>query len=157
MWAIDTVNPNAWSSGAIYMESSAADIIFTQEVKVPQGYLQDQAEQAARNSKWSLSIEPCEATQLGGRSAGTSVAVRSFIGMSEPLAVTASKHLHAPGRFCMKRVSAMGKGGVHVGTPYLHSMVGKGGVRAKCNLDLLDSMAFTISGLVGPWILGGGI
>ena len=29
------------------------------------------------------------------------------------------------------------------------------GIAAKCNLDLLDSMAFTLSGLVGPWILGG--
>ncbi len=49
----------------------------------------------------------------------------------------------------------MGKGGVHMGTPYMFSMVGKGGIQAKCNLDLLDSMAFTLSGLVGPWILGG--
>ena len=55
----------------------------------------------------------------------------------------------------MKRVSAMGKGGVHCGTPYMFSMVGQGGIKAKCNLDLLDSMAFTLSGLVGPWILGG--
>ena len=129
MWAIDTVNPNSWSSGAMsgamYMELSAADVILTQEVKMPHGYLRDQAEQAARNSKWSLAIEPCEVTQLGGHSAGTSVAVRSFIGMSEPVAVTASKHLHAQGHFSMKRVSAMGKGGVHCGTPYLHSMVGK--------------------------------
>ena len=49
----------------------------------------------------------------------------------------------------------MGKGGVHCGTPYLHSMIGKGGVRAKCNIDLLDSIAFTFSELVGPWMLGG--
>ena len=49
----------------------------------------------------------------------------------------------------------MGKGGVHCRTPYMYSMVRQGGIRAKCNLDLLDSMAFTISGLVGPWILGG--
>ena len=34
-------------------------------------------------------------------------------------------------------------------------MVDKGGVSAQCNLDLLDSMAFTILGLVGPWIIGG--
>ena len=75
--------------------------------------------------------------------------------MSEPVAVTESKHLHAQGHFCMKRASAMGKGGMHLGSPYLYSMVGKGGIRAKCNLDLLDSMAFTISGLVGPWMIGG--
>ena len=75
--------------------------------------------------------------------------------MTEPAAVTASKHLHDQGHFAMKRISAMGKGGVHVGSMYLYSMVGKGGVQAKCNLDLLDSVAFTLSGLVGPWIIGG--
>ena len=52
-------------TGALYMELSAADIILTQEVKAPQGHLQYQAEQAARNLKWSLAIEPCEVTQLG--------------------------------------------------------------------------------------------
>ena len=111
------------------MEASAADIILTQELKIPHGYPQRQAKQTARNSKWSLSLEPCEVSQLGGNSVGTSVAVRSFIGMSEPAAVTASKHLHAPGHFCMKRVSAMGKGGVHCGTPYMFSMVGQGDQR----------------------------
>jgi len=49
----------------------------------------------------------------------------------------------------------MGEGGVHCGSPYLYSMVGKGGIQAQCNLDMLDSMAFTLNGLVGPWILGG--
>ena len=34
-------------------------------------------------------------------------------------------------------------------------MLGKGGVGTKCNLDLLDTIAFTLGGLVGPWILGG--
>ena len=42
-----------------------------------------------------------------------------------------------------------------MGSVYLYSMIGKGGVQAKCNLDLLDSIAFTLSGLVGPWCLGG--
>ena len=88
-WAIDTVNPNSWQAGSSYMEASAADVIRTQELKVPDGYPREQAEQTARNSKWSLAIEPCLVSKLGGRSAGTSVAVRSFIGMSEPTAVTA--------------------------------------------------------------------
>jgi hypothetical protein len=154
-WAIDTVNPNCWKSGAAYMEGSAADIIFTQELKVPDGHLRDQAEQTARNAKWSLAIEPCHVSPLGGHSAGTSVAVRSFIGMSKPLVVKESEHLHPTGHFCMRRVAAMGEGGVDCGSPYLYSMVGKGGITAQCNLDMLDSMAFTILGLVGPWIIGG--
>ena len=126
-WAIDTVNPNAWQAGAGYMETTAADIVLTQEVKIPDGHLRLQAEQSARNAKWSLAIEPCNVSNLGGMSAGTAVAVRSFIGMSEAEAVTGTKHLHAQGHFCMKRVSAMGKGGVHCDTPYMFSMVGQGG------------------------------
>jgi hypothetical protein len=42
-----------------------------------------------------------------------------------------------------------------LGSPYLFSMRGRGGIKAQCNLDMLDSMAFTLNGLVGPWILGG--
>ena len=36
-WAVDTINPNAWAAGADYMARSAADVILTQEVKVPAG------------------------------------------------------------------------------------------------------------------------
>ena len=91
------------------METTAADIILTQEVKIPDGHSRMQAEQSARNAKWSLAIEPCHVSNLGGMSAGTAVVVRSVIGMSEATSVTASKRLHAQGHFCMKRVSAMGK------------------------------------------------
>ena len=102
--------------------------------------------------QWKLATEPCLVTGRGGNSAGTAVATRSYIGMSVPKAVEASQGLHAKGHFAMKRVAAMGKGGVHCGSAYLFSGVG---VAAKCNLDLLDTMAFTLSGLVGLWILGG--
>ena len=46
----------------------------------------------------------------------------------------------------------MGKGGVHCGSAYLFSGVG---IAAACNLDLLDTIAFTLAGLIGPWMLGG--
>ena len=152
LFAIDTVNPNAWGAGADYMNRSAADVILVQEVKLPAGDPCSSAEQTARNAKWKLSIEPCLVTAKGGRSAGTAVATRSYIGMSVPKAVEASQDLHAKGHFGMRRVAAMGKGGVRCGSAYLYSGVG---VAAKCNLDLLDTIAFTISGLVGPWIIGG--
>ena len=152
LFAIDTVNPNAWGAGADYMNRSAADVILVQEVKLPAGDPCSNAEQTARNAKWKLSIEPCLVTAKGGRSAGTAIATRSYIGMSVPKAVEASQDLHAKGHFGMRRVAAMGKGGVHCGSAYLYSGVG---VAAKCNLDVLDTIAFTISGLVGPWIIGG--
>ena len=75
--------------------------------------------------------------------------------MSHSLVAKESQHLHPPGHFCMRRVAAMGEGGVHFGSPHLFSMRGQGGIKAQCNLDMLDSMAFTLNGLVGPWILGG--
>ena len=52
----------------------------------------------------------------------------------------------------MKRVSAVLKGGFHLGTAYLNDTVG---VLAKCNLDLLESMACTLDGLTGPFVVGG--
>ena len=48
----------------------------------------------------------------------------------------------------------MGKGGMHCGTPYMYCGVG---IDAKGNLDLFEYMAFTLSNLTGPWIVGGGL
>ena len=45
----------------------------------------------------------------------------------------------------------VGEGGVHLGSIYLVSEVG---VTAKCNLDILESVAFTINSLEGGWIVG---
>ena len=134
------------------MSRTAADILLVQEVKLPEGDPCDAAEQAAGNATWKLATEPCLITAKGGRSAGTAVASRNCIGMSVPKAVETSQELHATGHFAMRRVVAMGKGGVHCGSAYLFS---EGCVAAKWNLDLLDTMAFTISGLIGPWIIGG--
>ena len=55
----------------------------------------------------------------------------------------------------MRRVSAMGEGGVHIGSIYL---VSQAGVTAKCNLDLLETVAFTVNAvnaLIGGWVIGG--
>ena len=52
----------------------------------------------------------------------------------------------------MKRASAMGKGGIHLGSVYCNRTVG---ITVKCNLDLLESVAFTLRGLTGPFIIGG--
>ena len=49
----------------------------------------------------------------------------------------------------------MGKGGIHCGSIYCFSEVNTGGIDAQSNVDLLNSAAFTINSLVGPWIVGG--
>ena len=64
-----------------------------QELKIPEGHLLDQAEQTARNAKWSMAIEPCFVSAVDGHSAGTSVAVRNHIGMSQSLVALSLIHI----------------------------------------------------------------
>ena len=155
-WAVDTNNPNSWQTGgSAYVAESTADVILTQEVKIAEGYPQEAAEQAARTAKWKVSIEPCLITAAGGKSAGTAVATRSYIGMSTPKAVATSQHLHPQGHLAIRRVAAMGRGGVHIGSIYCFSEANEGGIHSESNLGLLKSAAFTINSLVGPWIVGG--
>ena len=63
--AIDAVNPNAWSAGADYMHRTTADVVLTQEVRLPEGEPCRAAEQAARNAKSRLATEPCLVTGRG--------------------------------------------------------------------------------------------
>ena len=51
-------------------------------------------------------------------------------------------------------VSAVVRGGFHLGSVYLVSSIG---VKAKRNMDLLESIATTLKTLAGRWILGGGL
>ena len=151
-WAVDTVNPNVWSTATSYLATITADIALVQEAKVEDGYDREAAEQAARFNRWNVPIEPCLVTKAGGKSAGAAVGTKSFIGMSIPEAVKEAQHLHPKGRFCMRRVAAMAKGGVHCGSIYLYDGFG---ITAKCNLDFLEGVGHTSSKLVGAWCIGG--
>ena len=123
------------------MHRTAADVVLTQEVKLPAGYPKDAAEQAARIKKWNLAVGACHVTAVGGKSAGFAIATRCFIGMSSSKVVDESQKLHQPGHFGMKHVGALGRGGCHLGSAYCTSMVGQGGITAKCNLDCWRPLA----------------
>ena len=129
------------------MHRTAADVVLAHEVKLPAGYPKDAAEQAARSKKWNLAVEACYVTAVGGKSAGVAIATRCFIGMSSSKVFDESQRLHQPGHFRIKHVGALGRGGSHFGSVYCTSMVGQGGITAKCNLDLLETIAFTLFGL----------
>ena len=137
------------------MHRTAADVVLTLEVKLLAGYPKDVAEQAARRKKWNLAVEACHVTAVGGKSAGVAIATRCFIGMSSSKVVDESQKLHQPGHFGMKHVGALGRGGCHFGSVYFTSMVGQGGITAKWNLDLLETIALTLFVLKGAWIIGG--
>ena len=123
-----------------------------QETRVADGDTLRAAEQTARISKWNLSLAPCRVTECGGKSAGVAVATKSHIGMAVTEPGKLSQGLHQQGRFAIRRVGAICRGGLHLGSTYLTSGVG---VEAKCNLDHLQTMAHTLNGLVGPWCVGG--
>ena len=54
------------------------------------------------------------------------------------------------GRFTVKHIGAVCKGGLHVASAYLYSWLG---VKHKLNLDLLQAIAGVLSTLKGPWVL----
>ena len=123
-----------------------------QEAKVEAGRHTAEAEQSVRSGKWTASLEPCVVSQGGGKSAGVAVAVRSHIGLSKPAPMEIAQPYLTEGRFIMRRVGAMMKGGEHVGSLYLKDMVGP---TAKCNLDTLHFVTLALRGFQGPWCIGG--
>ena len=123
-----------------------------QETKVPTGQQQDEAEQTARNSRWNASLQACSVSAVGGKSAGVAVAVRTEVGLAQPAVTIDNATGPEPSRVGIRRIGAVCPGGLHVGSCYLTSAVG---VTASCNLKLLESLAFVLSRIRGPWVLAG--
>ena len=148
LWAVETANPNAWSGATEHLNSSAADFMAIQETKV-EGDAVDDAENTARNLGWAASISPCLQGAGGGKSAGVAVACRQHIGMS-----TSCEEEDLPkslqGRFAVKHIGAMCKGGFHLASGYLHSSLG---IKHKHNMDWLQDASVVLKTLNGPWIL----
>ena len=153
LWAVDTINPNAWPGTMEYLRISAADFVATQECRVRQLHCGDK-EASARSDKWSMSVAPCVVTAAGSTSAGVAVGARSHIGVALPAAGDDNICPTSPlaGRFRLRRIGAVCRGGFHLGSVYLHDTVG---VAATCNLDLLQAIAAELSLVSGGWILGG--
>ena len=69
LWAIDSVNPNAWAGAEEYLSGSGADFAGVQETKVDAAGLVDK-EATSRNIGWSASLRECVLGPGGGNSAG---------------------------------------------------------------------------------------
>ena len=54
------------------------------------------------------------------------------------------------GRFMVKHIGAMCKGGFHLASGYLHSSLG---IKHKKNLDWLQDASVVLKTLHGPWVL----
>jgi endonuclease/exonuclease/phosphatase family metal-dependent hydrolase len=150
LWAIDTVNPNAWAGLTEYIGLSSANMVVGQEAKqLDEETMEGEATMRAKG--WKAMVEPCCSTELEGKSAGVAVAVRKHIGMSRSMPIE-TVPMAFRSRCRLAFVIAVTRGGFHLGSIYLVSSVG---VKAKKNLDILDAVAATLKALAGRWVLGG--
>ena len=124
--------PECLAGAAEVLASSTADFIAVQEAKVELEEKQNK-EAAAKGQGWGVSINACGYGDGGGKSAGVAVGCRKPMGMDESFADEDLPE-ELRGRFTVKRIGAVCKGGLHVASAYLHSKLG---VKHKMNLDLL--------------------
>lgn len=150
LWAFDTCNGNAWEGLSQYLERSAADAVLGQEAKVEKVYCSDVEDRLALQG-WKAALQPCVYGDNGGKSSGTLVAVRSHLGMRNT-DFDDSEWPQLAGRYSMKWLGAVCKGGIGLGSCYLHSKIGVG---AKLNLDLLHAIGAALSRAGERWILAG--
>ena len=148
--AFDSANPNAWGGMQGYLRTTSADFVFGQEMRVPVADCADR-EDSMRHDGWKVAIQPCVQGEKGGPSAGTAIACRRHIGMRDD--VTAAKDwTELEGRFQVKKIGAICKGGLFGATCYMYSKIG---IRAKANLDLLHAMAAVLRQCGALWVLSG--
>ena len=148
LWAIDTVNANAWDGTFEHLGATSADIVVAQETRRRGTQLVD-AERQAANAKWSLSLAESAITDASRNSAGVGVAARSHIGVARGPPSSGDPRLAA--RYHRRWIGAICKGGLHCGSTYPTVNEGMSAV----NCDLLQGIAEDVAALRGPWLIGG--
>ncbi len=156
LWALDTINPNAWPRAVEHIGGSAADVVMVQEVRRGSCDV-NAAEREAAATSWTMSLAPGVLTQAGRISAGVAVGVRSHIGLADGGTVHGDgpaagvRCAVAEGRYIRRWAGCMCRGGIHVGSVYLRTAEGM----SDANVDILQHVAEDLAGVRGPWILGG--
>ena len=148
MWAFDTFNSNCGSRALDYLGGTAADACFFQEMKCRPANLDQQARTAAGQG-WRLACGPAKITEKDGVSSGVAVAVLGHLGLAHPLKLL-SPDADAT-RICVRWLGSVCRGGLHLISVYLRDSEGL----SQANLDILHSVAATISELQGPWLIAG--
>ena len=87
VWAVDTVNGNAWRGTSDYLRHTSADVVVAQETRVTADHC-TALDTSLLAEGWRAAIVPCLPSNGGGKSAGTMVAVRRHIGLGQAAAGT---------------------------------------------------------------------
>ena len=80
-------------------------------------------EAAAKGQGWRISINACGHGEGGGKSAGVAVGCKKHMGMAESFADEELPD-ELRGRFTVKHIGAVCRGGLHVASAYLYSSLG---------------------------------
>ena len=146
-WAFDTANPNALNGATEYLATTGADFVAAQETKVEEADVKEK-EQAIKGKGWRAAISPCIRGSGGGKSSGVAVACRNHLGMAESFD-DAEFPAVLKGRFSVKHIWAVCKGGIHFASGYLWCSIG---LKHGKNQDYLQAVAGVLRTLRGPWI-----
>ena len=148
LWAIDTVNANAWDGTIAYLADSAADIAAVQETRRTSSQC-PAAEREASRVGWALSLAPARSTDAERASAGVGVAAKAHIGMAHTCGGAPDEPFD--GRIRCKWLGCIAKGGIHIISVYLWTAEGL----SPRNLEILQSLAEIVDAIDGPWIVAG--
>ena len=84
LWALDTVNPNAWPGATEVLATSTADFVAIQEARVEKEEKENK-EATAKGQGWKMSISSCGHGEGGGKSAGVAVGCKNTWEWRNPL------------------------------------------------------------------------
>ena len=148
VWAVDSANTNALQPGIDQVaQRTSADLVLLQEHRVHLARCP-----AARGMLKRLGLNawltPARTTDAGRASGGPAVLTRRGIGITPHDGAVPDAQRH---RFCFAWTGAGIRGGVHVGSVYLHTAEGL----SPDNLQVLHEIAVATKTVRGPWIIGG--
>ena len=146
-WAFDGINPNALNGADNYLALSGADFAAVQETRVEEAKVKEK-ERSMEMRGWTMAIAPCLKGGGGGNSSGVAVACRNHVGMAESFE-DSKLPASLRGRFSVKHLGAVCKGGIHFASGYLHCTVG---LKHPANQEYLQAAAGVLRSLRGPWI-----
>ena len=111
-WAIDTLNPNSWTTAETILPKSSADFVAIQETKRTVSEDDPSAlSRAGRRLGWT--VQPSSAMLTGAQSAsgGCTIASKRGIGLAPHKDIVKQEYAH---RFSLSWAAGIVRGGVHI-------------------------------------------
>ena len=149
-WIVETANVTCEASGRNRLCKSPADVVCVQEHKKVGSELAE-AQRLSYSCGWKVAYDAALVTEAGGRSGGTGVAVRSWVGVHDAADIPTDVEWPPAHRFSLRWVQAVLRQGILIGSVYLQTGTGLCGA----NLGILDQIGQVLRAFGRPFVLGG--